>query len=126
MRECFEVTTATRLLFFLREMRGIGRNEARKAIVLLFLVAVRDRNTQEAVDRRRAERAASEMQRRGSGYLSLPLRKEGRTDGARKGYDVDRQGAPPKKKKKEFFLKLDSHARNVCMSIISDQSERRV
>lgn len=110
------MTTATRLLFFLREMRGIGRNEARKAIVLLFLVAVRDRNTQEAVDRRRAERAASEMQRRGSGYLSLPLRKEGRTDGARKGYDVDRQGAPPKKKKKGIFFKT-GQPREKCMYV---------
>ncbi|EYE97327.1 uncharacterized protein EURHEDRAFT_330122 [Aspergillus ruber CBS 135680] len=97
MRECFEVTTTMRLLIFLREMRGIGRNEARKAIVLLLLVGVRDRHTKEAVDRRRTERAASETQRRGSGYLSLPLRKEGRTDCARKGYVVDRQGAPPKK-----------------------------
>lgn len=50
MRECFEVTTAMHLLFFffffLREMRGIGRNEARKAIVLFLLVGVRDRDTQ--------------------------------------------------------------------------------
>lgn len=67
MRECFEVTTAMRLLFFFfREMRGIGRNEARKAIVLLLLVGVRDRDTKEAVDKRRTERAASEMQQEGA------------------------------------------------------------
>lgn len=53
-------------IFFFREMRGIGRNEARKAIVLLLLVGVRDRDTKEAVDKRRTERAASEMQQEGA------------------------------------------------------------
>jgi len=65
MRECFEVTTAMRLLFFFAKCAGIGRNEARKPIVLLLLVGVRDRDTKGAVDRRRTERAASETQQEG-------------------------------------------------------------
>ena len=98
MRECFEVTTAMRLLFFSsRNARNRQERSEEGDGASSLSRCKRQRHTKEAVDRRRTERAASETQRRGSGYLSLPLRKEGRTDCARKGYVVDRQGAPPKK-----------------------------
>lgn len=118
MRECFEVTTAMRLLFFSsRNARNRQERSEEGDGASSLSRCKRQRHTKEAVDRRRTERAASETQRRGSGYLSLPLRKEGRTDCARKGYDVDRQGAPPKKKKKEkknFFNWTATREMYVC------------